>query len=439
MIPAWLKRTFPKGLQARALLILVLPVVTLLLIISVSFAQRHFEGVTRQMTASVLLELRYLIDRVEAQPNLEKAEAEAQSIATPMRFDVAFTREEAPDTDFRRFYDLSSGAVISYLREGLPELRAVHLPTERDVTLWLDLGHGTLQVSFDRLRLSASNPHQLLVMIVVLGALMLGIAWVFLRNQLGPINRLAAAAADFGRGRSVAFQPGGAQEVRAAGMAFLEMRGRIERQTQARTMMLSGVSHDLRTPLTRLRLGLSMLDDSETAPLIRDVDEMQRLLDAFLDFARDEAGDALEEVAPAQLVAEVVEDCRRGGQAVTFLAPPGGIAPVALRSGAIRRAIENLVSNALRYGQTAQVSLARGERSLTISVEDDGPGIPDGQREEAMRPFSRLDPARNQDRGSGVGLGLAIVADIARAHGGTLRLGRSKALGGLKADIVLPL
>ena len=438
MIPNWLRRTLPKGLLARALLILVLPVVTLLLIISVSFAQRHFEGVTRQMTASVVLELRYLIDRVDAQPNPEKAAAEAQSIAGPLNFDIAFPVADAPDEDFRRYYDLSAGAVISYLRDGLPELRAVHLLTDRELLIWIELQHGVMQVSFDRLRLSASNPHQLLVMIVVLGALMLGVAWVFLRNQLGPINRLADVATEFGRGRSVDYQPRGAQEIRAAGTAFLDMRGRIERQTQARTMMLSGVSHDLRTPLTRLRLGLSMLDDADTDPLIRDVDDMQRLLDSFLDFARDEASDEIETTNPEALLRDIVEDCRRGGQDVTLRVEGGPIPDMPLRTGAIRRAVENLVGNALRYGSRAEVGLLRGGKALTISVEDDGPGIEPGREDEAMRPFARLDPARNQDRGSGVGLGLAIVADVARVHGGTLRLSRSVEHGGLRADIVLP-
>lgn len=439
MMMGWLKRSMPRGLYGRALLILVLPVVTLLLIISASFVQRYFEGVTRQMTESVLLELRYLVDAVAPASDPQSANEAASRIAEPLELEVDYPAGPSPDADFKRIYDLSGGYVIERLRAGLDNVVAIHLVDDRLVELWLDLPLGAMKLSLERTRLSASNPHQLLVMIVVLGSLMIAISSLFLRNQLRPIRRLAEVASDYGRGRLVPFTPSGAAEVRAAGMAFLDMRARIERQTQSRTMLLSGVSHDLRTPLTRLRLGLSMLDDEDAAPLVADVDEMQGLVDAFLDFARDEAVDLIRDVDPGALLAEIVADCRRSGRAVWYYPAKQTVPKMTLRSMAVRRAVENLVSNALRYGSAAHVAVTRGEKSLTISVEDDGPGIPAGQRDEAQRPFTRLDPARNQDRGSGVGLGLAIVADVARAHGGTLRLGESEDHGGLRADIVLPL
>jgi two-component system osmolarity sensor histidine kinase EnvZ len=263
------------------------------------------------------------------------------------------------------------------------------------------------------------------------------IAFVYLRNQLRPITRLAHAAESFGRGQSVTYKPSGALEVRAAGRAFLNMRARIERHIEQRTMMLSGVRHDLRTPITRLRLGLSLLDQDDREPLERDVEEMQRLIDAFLDFARGDSqdGDA-EPTDPIDLVNTIVDDAKRGGQAVR-LVKSDGQGQLPLRPKALRRALENLIGNAVRYGTTCQVSVALTERSLRISVEDDGPGIPADARDRALRPFVRLDPARNQDRGSGVGLGLAISADIAKAHGGVLRLGESASLGGLKAEIII--
>ena len=230
--------------------------------------------------------------------------------------------------------------------------------------------------------------------------------------------------------------PGGAIEVRAAGSAFLDMRARIERQMEQRTMMLSGVSHDLRTPLTRLKLGLSMLPEDEAAPLQQDVDEMQLLLDAFLDFSRGAAEGSPETVDPETLLRQIVKDARRAGHDANLVSVEGAGA-VTLRPTAIRRAVENLIGNAVRYGNCAEVSLSVSPKSLRIRVEDDGPGIPPEQRTEAVKPFSRLDPARNQNRGSSVGLGLAIVADIARAHGGVLRLGKSERLGGLCADIII--
>ncbi|MEP5088435.1 MAG: ATP-binding protein, partial [Paracoccaceae bacterium] len=281
-----------------------------------------------------------------------------------------------------------------------------------------------------------SNPHQLLVSMVFFSGLMTIIAYIYMRNQLRPIRRLARAAEAFGRGRHAPYSPSGALEVRAAGSAFVDMRARIERQIEQRTLMLSGVSHDLRTPLTRLRLGLSMMDGEDAALLQRDVDDMQRLVDEFLDFAKGASEGEPEKVDPQVLLAEVAADAKRSGKDVIIVESEGN-GTVLLRSMAIRRAIENLIGNAVRYGTRAELSVVLTEKSLRFQVEDDGPGIPPDQRDDAIKPFTRLDPSRNQDKGSGVGLGLAIAADIARAHGGVLRLDQSHRLGGLRADIVI--
>ena len=233
------------------------------------------------------------------------------------------------------------------------------------------------------------------------------------------------------------FRPTGALEVRSAGNAFLDMRNRIERHLEQRTLLLSGVSHDLRTPLTRLRLGLSMVDDPEVPALLRDIDEMQHILDAFLDFARGESqNEPPAPTDPVVLLREIAADHRRMGHNVAVVAAEGEGAATLSRP-AVRRAIDNLIVNALRHGTRAELSVAILERAVRFTVEDDGPGIPKDRREEAQRPFTRLDDARNQNRGSGVGLGLSITADIARSHGGSLRLGDSERLGGLKAEIVL--
>ena len=310
------------------------------------------------------------------------------------------------------------------------------LQGNQSVEVWFNTAHGPMAVQFLRSRVSASNPHQLLVWMVVLGVFMTLISYIYLRNQLRPIKRLAAASAEYGRGNVVPYNPSGANEVRAAGHAFLAMRSRIERQTQTRTMMLSGVSHDLRTPLTRLRLGLGLLDGDDVEPLVRDVDDMQHLLDAFLDFARGDAEGEAEPTDPIALAHLILADAKRMGQAVEA-GEISGKGDISVRPMALRRALENLIGNALRYGAEARLSVMITPRAAVFCVEDDGPGIPVEQREDAVRPFTRLDPARNQDLGSGVGLGLAIVEDIARAHGGTLRLSDSEELGGLKAEIVL--
>lgn len=435
----WLKRYMPRGLYGRAALILILPAVVLQLVVSVSFIQRHFEGVTEQMTGSISLDLAFLHGEVEAATDLADAMTRIGRIAGPLQLDVSLPAGTLPDGDSRPFYDLSGRVVIETLRARKPDLGPVDLSDFRRVKLWLPTTFGDMEVSFSRQRVSASNPHQLIVLMVVVGALMTLIAYIYLRNQFRPITRMAHAAEEYGKGRIVTYNPSGATEVRSAGRAFLDMRNRIERQVAARQLMLSGVSHDLRTPLTRLRLGLGLMDENEAEPLIRDVDDMNNLLDAFLDYARGDALDEAEEVDACALVARVVEDAERAGQAVNLrVTDPGAAHLVRLRPMAIRRAVENLIGNALRYGARAEVSLSQSDRTLRIGVDDDGPGIPLDKREDALRPFVRLDPARNQDRGSGVGLGLAIVSDIARAHGGQLKLGESGTLGGLSAEIILP-
>jgi len=436
MVWQWIKSYMPRGLYGRAALILILPVLTLQLLVSVVFIQRHFDGVTRSMTSAVGIEVRYLRDTVNESTSLEEAQARLQATAVPLEMIATLPANPSPEADIKLFQDLTGSVVIETIRDNVPEIQVVSL-FERRVILWIDTNYGVLNLDFSRRRVSASNPHQLLVILVVMGAIMTTISYFFLRNQLRPIKRMAAAAASYGKGRIKPFTPSGAIEVRAAGMAFLDMRNRLERQTQSRTMMLSGVSHDLRTPLTRLRLGLSMLDGDDVTDLLRDVDDMQRLLDAFLDFARHDAGDSPESCKPHELVEAVVADATRSEQAVALVEAIGGDDAVSLRPMAVRRALENLIGNALRYGTKAELRLLVTDRMVRISVEDDGPGIPAESREAAMSPFMRLDPARNQDKGTGVGLGLAIVADIARTHGGLLRLGDSETLGGLKAELVL--
>ncbi|NSX55818.1 ATP-binding protein [Parasulfitobacter algicola] len=431
----WLKNYLPRSLYGRAALILVLPILVLQIAFSIGFIQRHFADVTNQMTRNIGLEVDYLLQEVQQAPNKEAAMIAAARLADPLALRVQF---DAPAlSPARLWYDFTGLTVISTLRNNRPEVGTIDLASQnRRVLVELETRHGTLLVNFDRRRVSASNPHQLLVWMVFTGILMTVIAFIFLRNQLRPIKRLADAATAFGKGQVQTYKPSGAAEVRVAGNAFLDMRNRIERQIEQRTLMLSGVSHDLRTPLTRLKLGLSMIDDPEVEAMQRDISDMQRMLDEFLNFARDDASDAPEKTDPIALTRQIVEDAKRSGNAVQLISVSGQ-GHVMMRPTAVRRAIDNLIGNAVRYGTRADVSVALMDNALRITVEDDGPGIPSANRKDAVKPFTRLEPGRNQNKGSGVGLGLSIANDIARVHGGALRLGESETLGGLKADLVL--
>jgi len=282
----------------------------------------------------------------------------------------------------------------------------------------------------------ASNSEIFLLWMVGTSLVLISVAIVFLRNQIKPILKLADAAESFGKGREVPnYRPRGAREVRRAAQAFIEMKGRIERAIEQRTAMLAGVSHDLRTVLTRFKLELALIGKSaEAEAMKKDVDEMARMLEAYLAFAR---GDLGEQSAPTDMAAfleELKVDAERHGHtaSVVFHGPP----IVTVRPAAFKRCLANLVSNAARFAESIAITGHRDHRYLTVTIDDDGPGIPADRREDVFKPFLRLDDARNQDEG-GTGLGLAIARDIARSHGGDIMLGDSP-LGGLRATVRVP-
>jgi two-component system osmolarity sensor histidine kinase EnvZ len=431
----WLKHYMPRSLYGRAALILLLPVVFVQIVVSVVFTQRHFQGVTAQMTNAAGREIALVLDVMEGAPTRELIGARVQDRVPQLEI-YASAVDAVPAIDAWNWLDLSGGFVVAQLHERVPRALAVDLTTNKRVHIYVATDSGPVRLDFDRRRVSAANPHQLFVNMVFFSVLITIVALIYLRNQLRPIKRLARASEAFGRGRHVPYTPAGATEVRAAGTAFVDMRNRSERQIETRTLMLSGVSHDLRTPLTRMRLSLSMLDDEDREALEQDVDQMQNMINEFLNFAKGAQEGEPERIDPLALIRDIVEDQQRAGRPVT-LVTASGEGTINLRPVAMRRAIENLINNAVRYGARAEVSVVLTDKSLRFRVEDDGPGIPEDRRADAQRPFTRLDPARNQDKGGGVGLGLAIATDIARAHGGVLRLGSSERLGGLQADIVI--
>ena len=441
MLGRLLKPFLPRGLYWRAALIVFVPVATILLVVSLAFIQRHYDGVTRQMTGNFVRVAQHINTAVDAAP--DAAAAQALAAARGLEFDViASIVPEAPPTATAEdlpVYDLSGRLAIRELTRGLPQLASVTLQGA-EANLWLQGRWGYLQLTFRLSQLSARNPHQLLVLALVIGLGMGVISFIYLKNQMRPMARLALAAEAFGRGQVVPYHPAGATEVRAAGAAFLEMRARIERHIEQRTLMLSGVSHDLRTPLTRMRLALSMMEDEpEARALLADLAEMEALIDRFLEFARSEAAEAAESRDLRALVAERVAEASRGGRTVTLA--DGEAGPVLrIKPQLMARALDNLIGNALRYGTQARVTIGIEGEQVVVSVEDDGPGIAPTDYQRAQRPFVRLDAARGASRGSGVGLGLAIVADAMRSHGGRLDLARGEApgLGGLCARLVLP-
>jgi two-component system, OmpR family, osmolarity sensor histidine kinase EnvZ len=440
---AWLKSILPKGLYGRAALILVLPVIVVQLAVSVVFIQRFFEDITQQMAGNMAMEVALVRDQLNRASSDDEIEQLIKVVSDPLQLQVhRLKTDEIQSGDKKSLTDLTGKIVINTLREQLRGVYLVDLETlSSSVILQIETEKGPMQVQFARIRVSASNPHQLLVLMIVVSLFMTLISFIFLRNQVRPIRRLARAAEAFGKGRRIPYHVAGATEVRQAGQSFLDMRNRIDRQIEQRTLMLSGVSHDLRTPLTRLKLGLSLSEqDAEAKAMIRDVDDMEQMLQEFLAFARGDSTESTEKTDPIALAQKMVADTKRaeGDIDLVITGEPAKPLFVAMRPNAMRRALDNLVTNGLRYGSKCRLTVCIMDDAILYVVEDNGPGIPADQREKAMRPFERLDVARNQNHGTGVGLGLAIAMDITSSHGGVLELSDSDELGGLKVELRLP-
>ena len=429
----WLKRYMPRSLFGRALIILLMPIIVLQLVVGQVFIQRHFQSVTEQMAASVILELKYAIEQVA---RAEDPQAALDEISVNLEMLLLLNENTLPlPADRVAFYDLSGKTLIQALHRDIEQPLAVDLlSVPGRVSLHIQLPEGQLEALISRSRVTAINPHQLLVLMIFTSIILMIISILFLRNQIRPINRLAEAAEAHGKGRDIPVHPAGSTELRRAALAFLSMRNKLERQVEQRTQMLSGVSHDLRTPLTRLKLAAELLEGGEE--LKPDIREMEQMLDGFLAFARDNQSEEGQPVDPIALARAVA--LKYDGVVVQVTKTTSDTGNVVLRKEAVTRALQNLLGNACRHAKTVRLHVVLSQRFLEYRVEDDGPGIAPADRERALQPFSRLDESRSHDTGGGVGLGLSITLDVARSHGGTLELGKSTTLGGLSAKIVIP-
>jgi two-component system osmolarity sensor histidine kinase EnvZ len=430
----------PKGLYARSLLIVILPMVLLQTAVAYVFMQRHAELIAQRLSAALARDVGALIDLYRELPRGADDKWLRGIAAERLRLDVELMPPQPlPPRMPHTFFD-----ILDPLTRQLPsELGAqVHEPFWIDAVgrsglmeIRVDLGFGVLRFVTRRSLAYDANVHIFILWMLGASIVLLLVAILFLRNQIRPILRLAAAAEDFGKGRDLEFQPRGAREVRQAGYAFIEMKRRIERASEQRTAMLNGVSHDLRTILTRFRLSLAVIEDStEIEPLQQDIDEMQTMLEGYLAFARGDGGELTKLTNLRSTLEELRVDAARHGGRLSVEVK--GDLNVKVRPLAMKRCVGNLVANAQRYGGNVVVAAWREQRFVTINVDDDGPGIAPEHREDVFRPFLRLDEARNQDVGNS-GLGLAIARDIARAHGGDIVLSTSP-IGGLRASIRIP-
>ncbi len=435
----FIKRRLPASLWGRSLLIIVAPILIMQGAVTWAFFDAHWQRVTARLSEGLAGDIAWASESYRDDPTPQNLAVIAARAEKSMQLSVALKEDETLPTEQNR-------GPIGLIDRTLEQALASRL----DQPFWFDTTrypayvdiqvqepNGVLRIIAPRERAVATQAHIFVLWLTIATVLLMSVAILFIRNQVRAIERLAEAAEAFGRGEiQPRFKPHGAREVRQAATAFLAMRDRIQRHIDQRTALLASVSHDLRTPLTRLRLELALAPPFKRQTAMKgDLDEMEHMIDEYLAFARGEAGEAAQVIDIAALLASAGDDARRIGAEVEVQAPQG--LKATLRPIAIRRALNNLAGNAAAHGEHVRLSarsLASG--GIEIAVEDDGPGIPEEMHEEAFSPFSRLDESRNQNT-KGVGLGLAIARDVARGHGGDITLDRSD-MGGLKALIRLP-
>ena len=432
------KRLLPRSLFGRWLLLLVAPVVVLQALLTYIFYERHWDTVTRRLALGLAGEIAVVIDTRSQNPDPTVLGDLLVRMQRALEIDITFT----PGADFPsdvpppRRYSILDRMLIQALGErlSLPYM----IDTQRGggrIVIYVQMPDALMTVVAPENRVFSTSTYAFIIWMAAASVVLLGIAVLFLRNQIKPLRRLAEAADAFGKGRDISnFRPTGAEEVRAAARAFMAMRDRIRRHIRERTDMLAGVSHDLRTPLTRMKLQLSMMPPAqETEELRGDVEEMEKMVEAYLAFARGQSEQPAEPTDLAGLIQELADDVRRRGRELQITVAEPVTLP--LRRLSFKRALANLIENALRFGQEVRLSVGRRSGRIEIRIEDDGPGLPEKEHHKVFRPFYRTDQSRH---GSGnVGLGLTIARDAVLAHGGEISLGQSD-LGGLLVTIRLP-
>ena len=442
-----IKRYLPKSLLGRAILILLFPIIFIEIVVGIAFIQRHFEQVTNQMSEGIAFEILYIQNEAENGIKNKLPDKELikkiSNLGEKFGFNVNLSKKNKLTRSTKiDFVDLSGKIFVKNLKEKIDKKSTFDLSNPREVYIQVLLEKGFLEFQISRKRISASNPHQLLVLMLFVTVLLVLLSLIILKNQIRPIGKLAKAAEAFGKGQFVEFKPGGSDEVRRAGIAFLAMRARIERQIKQRTQMLSGVSHDLRTPLTRLKLSLTLEKKStEIKEMLEDVNSMEAMLDEFLEFSKSNIKEKSQKVVINDFIKTIVNRNKKHFKNIDLLISKSlekGFS-MKLRINGVKRAIQNIIDNSITYGKKVIIKINKDKNNLVFEFEDDGIGIDEKNYEKAFRPFSRLDESRNQNNHSGVGLGLSIANDVVRMHGGQITLYKSLDLGGLGVRIRIPI
>lgn len=435
-----MRRVLPRTLFARSLLIIVIPVLLLQIVAMWVFVDNHWSKVTSRLAYAVAGEVAIMAQEMEHGASQERmltlAKYSAQNLDMLITFEPG--RKLTPGVHASGTWEqFSVQALSKAMRTQVRRPFSLSFsPNDDWVNIGVQLPNGILRAFALERRLFSSSAYIFLIWLTGSSIILFTIAVVFMRNQIRPIRKLATAAERLGMGRDISsFKPEGAREVRQAAQAFLNMQERISRQIEQRTAMLAGISHDLRTPLTRLKLGISMLGDTPDVQALKgDIQDMERMINSYLDFVRGEGREHTVRTDLEQMITKIADTIRRHGRTVEVRTE--GDLNVSLRPLAFERCLQNFMTNAEKYGTNIWITASRQEDMILIIVEDDGPGLDPDLYEEVFKPFFRADASRNTQTG-GVGLGLPIARDIIHAHGGMVHLEKSMR-GGLAVVIQLP-
>ena len=430
---------FPKSLLYRFILIILLPLLILQIVMIIFFYDRHWDTVSRRLASDIVGEINMLIPTIE---NLADKEPDVltqifQKTKNHLLLDTSFLPQTELTVSFPHKITQVNYALDSLLKEEMNHPYTWREESGRNISLFIQLENGVLKVNIPRKRFFSSTIHVFLVWMIGSSILLFWIAFLFMKNQVRAIERLSKASELFGTGHhSIDFKPEGATEVRQAGHSFILMRNRIYKYIMERTEMLAGVSHDLRTPLTRMKLQLSMMPQNEqTTDLLADIAEMEEMLNGYLAFTKGEDKTPPEPIDLNEFLRDLSEKAQKTGQQLDFHAEEKVM--IKGRPNDLRRALMNLITNAGRYAHNTQIKLGVRKGMACIFIDDDGPGIPQTKQKDVFKAFFRLDKSRNSKTG-GIGLGLTISKDIILSHGGDIQLSNKSALGGLRVIVYLP-
>ena len=435
-------KVFPNTLFFRTMLLIFVPLILVQVVSVVAFFNGNWERVGKRLSDNLSNNVAVAIQTTTANPNMLSQIQQMYEANYGIKMELITGEEQLKvktNTHYGKEYKIVTGFLESSIHQRFPNaLTSVYLANDKDdVIILVEARNGLYRFTASTKNIFSSSIFGFVAWMIGTSLLLFLVATLFLRIQVRSIATLAQVAEDFGKGINTPFKPYGSSEVRKAGIAFIKMKERIQKQISERTQMLAGVSHDLRTPLTRMRLQLAMLPDTpDNKEFIEDISEMEKMLDGYLAFVSGEGGEKNTFVDMNEMILSIINKFRNTKAMIRY-STNDQVSAIQGREQALKRAVTNIISNAFNYGKTIAVALESNNNKLEITVDDDGPGIPLEKREEVFKAFYRLDESRNKETG-GVGLGLSIARDIITSHGGKIELLDSK-LGGLRVLISIPL